>query len=599
MAIALDSRPDVEPVREPGGFARHPHNGAPYVNHPTEVTKQGKPKRVMYGRPSSLGKIIEDATNLQKWSERAVALGLYLDFAAAAQRADVPTLFEQLDNLTDEQLNLDDADARVLLDSAATIAKRLARTGLAADRGTHHHALTEDHDEDRDWVTRAAAGVDLGVPVEAQAALVAAWNQFLDVHGFEILTVEMSVVDDRWRQAGTLDRIARLTKPLQFVMAGGEIVELPTGWVGVLDVKTGKLRTDRSGHPDYWHGYAVQIASYAQSVPYDTEIDARGEWPWDIDQRWGVIAHLDVLAALDGAAVCRPVLVDLEAGRAAGDLCIAAKQWGKRRDVFSLVTGDGDVVVPVEVASQSQPAELTDGAMRAAPSVEFAGEAVPVRPLAASPATDPDAERAALRERQQELRAVARRAGWLDRFDAEWAAAGITPASTNAEISAALDAILEPFDPEPAAPEPAPAPAMPAIPLVAERDQPADQADVDALVNLIGQSPQKDVVNGWLMAAHNAGRSWSPRTAATQRNVAVCRAAWLLAEACDGEDEYVHLLLDQVNAPAAPGLLVAERIAMLTLDEARRLAEITEAFTAGQLGLRFTADGAPYLEAAA
>jgi hypothetical protein len=83
-------------------------------------------------------------------------------------------------------------------------------------------------------------------------------------------------------------------------------------------------------------------------VPYDPDTDTRGEWPFEIDQRWAIIAHLDVLTALnEGEAVCRLILLDLEAGRAAGDLCVAAREWQKRTDVFSLPGAAPSVSVPV------------------------------------------------------------------------------------------------------------------------------------------------------------------------------------------------------------------------------------------------------------
>ena len=124
MAIKADKGPPPAP-RLPGDFARHPHTGAPWVDHPTKTKKRpglkpalldeakrlgielpdGKvtvavlydllgpvPTRVMYGRPSSLGKQIENTTNLQKWSERAVALGIYLD----------PGVFSELRELDDD-----------------------------------------------------------------------------------------------------------------------------------------------------------------------------------------------------------------------------------------------------------------------------------------------------------------------------------------------------------------------------------------------------------------------------------------------------------------------------------------------------------------
>lgn len=133
-----------------------------------------------------------------------------------------------------------------------------------------------------EWDSLYTEGEALGIPLDVQDALVAAWRQGIEHFGFEILAVEARCVDDRWRQAGTLDRIVRLTHDLQFVLPEtGEVVTLPAGWVGILDIKTGELRVDGGGFLDYWHTYAVQVASYAQSVPYDTETDTRGTWSFE------------------------------------------------------------------------------------------------------------------------------------------------------------------------------------------------------------------------------------------------------------------------------------------------------------------------------
>lgn len=376
--------------RLPGQFARHGKTGAPIVAHPTKTTKHTgnkadlitlaaaaglvvppkatindlhallgqRPTKVTYGRPSSLGKQVENMTNIQKWSERAVALGLWLELREII--ANVGGEGVSFDgylgrgNLFElavvDPTTLDDADAKELLDRVAVRAKSTAQAGLAADRGTHHHELTEDHDNEVDWVLRAQRGEELGVPIPVQAALVAAWSKMLAEFGIEILAAEATCVDDVWRQAGTLDRICRLTRELRFITVTGEYVTLPAGWVGILDIKTGKLRLDRSGFVSYWHGYSVQLASYAQSVPYDPDTDTRSEWPWPIDQQWAVIAHLDVLAALEGEAVCRLVLVDLAAGRYAGAMCVAAREWESRTDVFSIPTDDLAVRVPVKQA---------------------------------------------------------------------------------------------------------------------------------------------------------------------------------------------------------------------------------------------------------
>ena len=354
--------------RKPGEFARHPKTGAPWVADPTKTSKEtGKkadlialcalrgleipekatvPKlqallgpratMVQYGRPSGLGKQIEDQTNLQKWSERMVALGIGSDDELIRMAVELADL--------DHESN----EFREAADAIARRAKSVAQAHLAAERGTHHHELTEDVDKDRDPVERMAAGEDLGVPIPVQKALVAAWSAMLATHDIEILATEATCVDDVWRQAGTLDRVCRLRKPLTFITVTGEFVTLPAGWVGILDIKTGKLRLDRNGFVAFWQGYSVQLASYAQSDRYDPDTNVRSPWEWPIDQQWAVIAHLDVLAALDGEAVCRLVLVNLEAGRHAGALCVAGKAWEKRVDVFSIPHDDLAVRVPVE-----------------------------------------------------------------------------------------------------------------------------------------------------------------------------------------------------------------------------------------------------------
>jgi hypothetical protein len=292
--------------RLPGQFARHPGSGAPWVAHPTETRKGGWPgnkaslivlcnargipvpagakvadlqrllgpcpKMVPYGRPSALGKQVENMTNLMKHAERAVGLGLFL----ADMTHEDP--FVDLGALPSEQINLDDPEARDILDGIAVKAKNVAQAALAADRGTHTHGLTEDHDTAGDPIERITRGEQLGLSDDVQYALVAAWAKMLGEFGIEILATEATCVDDRWRQAGTLDRICRLTRPLFFVTATAETVTLPAGWVGILDIKTGKLRLDDSGFVSYWHGYAVQLASYAQSVPYDPDTDTRSTW---------------------------------------------------------------------------------------------------------------------------------------------------------------------------------------------------------------------------------------------------------------------------------------------------------------------------------
>lgn len=332
-----------------GGFLRNGQD-TPYVTDPTGATvksgpRKGEPKRLAYGSPSGFGKQIESTYNLQKWGERQAMLGVGIDLA----------LIADCHALTQFEAGSDEFKAAA--DKVVLRAKGAARTNLAADRGTHAHALAEDSDEGRNWIERAEAGELLGIPTEAQRALVDAWKKMLVDNDLEVLVSEASCVDDAWHLAGTLDNLARLGRELRFARPDGEIVTIPAGTVVVLDKKTGQRRTRPDGSTMYWHGYAVQVASYAQSVRYDTETEQRNEWPWVIDQSHALIAHLDVLGAIEGKPSCELVYVDLIAGREhGGATVVAAKAWESRRDVFSaaqIAAGESSEPVPAVSGSAS------------------------------------------------------------------------------------------------------------------------------------------------------------------------------------------------------------------------------------------------------
>jgi hypothetical protein len=338
MAIAA-GEPAGKIQRGRGGFMRSADD-KPYVTDPTGALvkggeRKGQPKRLAYGSPSSRGKQIENTFNLQKWGERRVVMGIGVDLALIADCHAVA------------QLDPESSEFKEAADRIVIRAKDAAQASLAAERGTHGHALTEDHDEERDWIARAEAGEILGLDVEVQRSLVQAWRECIERNGLEILAVEAACVDDAWRLAGTLDRIARTTRPLRFALITGEVRTIPADTVLVLDVKSGKRKTDRDGSIIYWHAYSVQIASYAQSVPYDTEAETRGEWPWPISQEHALIAHLDVLGAIDGNPSCELVYVDLVAGREhGGATVVAAKEWEARKDVFSVAQLDDEIAAP-------------------------------------------------------------------------------------------------------------------------------------------------------------------------------------------------------------------------------------------------------------
>lgn len=363
------------PVRKPGDFERTT-KGVPLVadadgalTKPKNKRDPGHVKKVMYRRPSSFGKQIENTYNLQKWGERQEALGFALDFNLLKRAQAL------LDGDRESKAWKDEADEVVVA------AKAAAKAWIAAERGTHTHGLTEDDDTDVDIVTRLEHGEDLGLNREVQQALVAAWREMLERNGLEIVAVEFACVNDHYRAAGTGDRVARLTRPLRFRLITGELVELTDGTYVILDLKTGQRRLDSNGVVMYWQSYAVQVALYAGGCLYDPDTDTRTPFPWPVDQDWAVIAHLDVLGALEGNPSCELVLVDLNAGRRAADLCVGARDWENDSTVFS--------VAQLEVEGEYD--RLSPGEHAGSPSTPLSGEGERAANPTPSPADEPKA----------------------------------------------------------------------------------------------------------------------------------------------------------------------------------------------------------------
>jgi hypothetical protein len=300
-------------VRRAAGFQRHPRNGAPYVNHPFKLTQKEKPARVMYGRPSNFGAQVENRFNLERWSERRVLFGA--------------ALLDDLDSLVG--CDIDDPEVTDRLDGMVLEAKTRAGARLAAQRGTLTHEFTEYVDRHEGSPLSALEyAEELGIPNKAVTAVMDVYGRTIGAYDIQTQYIEQTVVDDRWRLAGTLDRVSLLGQDLMF--QDGTVVE--AGTYVILDIKTGRIKLDRNGVPDYWHSYAVQIASYSHSLPYfiaeDSWDEYREEWPFEISQRHGLILHLDIGNAVEeGVATARLFHVDLDEGHRAGDLCRKARDW--------------------------------------------------------------------------------------------------------------------------------------------------------------------------------------------------------------------------------------------------------------------------------
>lgn len=222
-------------------FQYHPHVNAPYVNHPTRLTKQGRPARVLYGRPSNFGAQVENRFNLERWSERRVLFGAAL-----------------IDDLCEVVgWDIEDPEVARRLDGMVLDAKDRAGAKLAAQRGTLTHTFTEHVDRHEESpITTLNYAEELGLTTKVIDAVLESYGRLLGAYNLEILAIEQTVVDDRWRLAGRLDRVARLRRDLMFadgtVMEAGDVPILdikglalntalptPTGWTTIAEVKVG------------------------------------------------------------------------------------------------------------------------------------------------------------------------------------------------------------------------------------------------------------------------------------------------------------------------------------------------------------------------
>lgn len=311
--MTIDTGNLLEPtnVRKPGDFHRN-HQGAPYVTHPTEVKRDGTPKRVVYGRPSSFGSALDNAFSLIKWKERQLLIGAGI-------------LDPDWSQFTD----------RDQLDGLAAQCHEAAGSSLAADRGTHIHLLLEMVDRGLLITDDFHTGEELGIPEALQRQIISQWSTFRDELGVTALAIEATVVHDGWRLAGTLDRHDLTEKD---ILTGFGIIAAGQSFIG--DIKTGGLTLGRDGQPNYWVKFPVQVVGYRDGVPYDVETDTRGDWGEHVPHPdIALIYHYDLAQALEGIPTdWQAIPVNLTAGREGGDLCRLAADFGRRRDLFLMPT---------------------------------------------------------------------------------------------------------------------------------------------------------------------------------------------------------------------------------------------------------------------
>lgn len=246
-----------------------------------------KSARVPYQRASSIGKKLDDTTNIIRWKNRLVAQGIA--------------------NNTHLRLKVAAAgDNRSELNAICEEAFESAGGSVKAEIGTALHALTEKLDKGE---------TNCFVPDEYADDLYA---YQVAVEPFEWLAIEQFLVNDEIQVAGTPDRIAELRESLAFENG----VVLPAGWRGIVDLKTGSV--------DFPHGFSAQLGTYAHSEFYDAESGKRSPLPPGVDDKWGVLIHLPA-----GEGRAELYLLDIEAGYKAAFLALEVDRWRKQKGLTS------------------------------------------------------------------------------------------------------------------------------------------------------------------------------------------------------------------------------------------------------------------------
>jgi len=290
---------------EDSNEARHDYrraNGAPLVSDPQDPTKT-----LRYRRPSGYAKILDDESALTEWRIFKAMTGVARSTALAAKVSVVKD---------------EDRDGkRQLRDEAMD----KGTANEAADTGTALHAMTARVEDETD--------TDFDPPEQYREDL-AAYIRLRDDLGLVSDMVEVPMVNDAYRAAGTADRIYRLTKPL--MCPDGSVLDPGTLVLG--DLKTGQ-KLDFS-----LPGYCVQMALYADGTLYDVVNDRRLPTP-PIDRCWTLLVHLPV-----GKGRCTAWWLNVGLGLQGALLAFDVNEW---RNAWK-AGRDGHDCFPVEVAKVTE-----------------------------------------------------------------------------------------------------------------------------------------------------------------------------------------------------------------------------------------------------
>ncbi|HEU0067823.1 MAG TPA: hypothetical protein VFQ26_01000 [Nitrospiraceae bacterium] len=271
---------ELEDDQAPTDFRRA--NGAPLVR-----SLDGA-KWLRYSRPSGFGHDLDDESALTIWKiDRAMEGVATTPSLAASIAAHVGERDGKQGERREKAINLGKGEE-------------------AADLGTALHAMAHRLESDPGF--RAP---------EPHSSDLAAYLGAIDAAGLESTHIEVNVCSDRWKAAGTTDRIYRTRRELR--LPDGSTIPPGTSFIG--DLKTGK-RLDYN-----LPGFAIQLAIYCDGCFYDVATDTRSPLPEQLHTAYGILVHLPA-----GKEKATLWWVDLEVGRVGAALVQRVREWRKRDD---------------------------------------------------------------------------------------------------------------------------------------------------------------------------------------------------------------------------------------------------------------------------
>ena len=232
--------------------------------------KGGKP--IAYTRATTIANSLDDPAALTAWKMRMAAIGLTVrnDLLLAINAAQ---------------------DDKMAINRYIEDAMEVAGASKAATIGTALHTFAEKLD----------LGQDINVPNEWAKDLIAYENVTKKLNK---IFIEQFCVLDKFKIAGTPDRVVEYE-----------------GERFIADIKTGRI--------DHPNNIAIQLAIYANGLPYFIDTATRGKWG-DVNKEKAIIIHLPA-----GTGLCQLVWIDIAEGWKGVQFAMKVRQW---RDKKGLAT---------------------------------------------------------------------------------------------------------------------------------------------------------------------------------------------------------------------------------------------------------------------